>query len=305
MALKHQTWAIERLIPYANNARTHDEAQVAQIAASMKEFGWTNPVLVDAEGEVIAGHGRLLAAKSLGMKRVPVIILGHLTPEQKRAYVIADNKLALNAGWDEAKLAAEIAALTEAGYDVGVIGFTDDELQEMIDGALGESRPQPAPTISLAERFGVPPFSVMNARIGWWQDRKRAWLALGIQSELGRGEQPNSGAVMPAGGDTKGRFLAARGYAPRSKAKDAHAIHSGKLGNGGLTDQVSKAARKRKANAIPGGSREPLARARAGEKSIMKKSGKANATPGGSKMPSASYSKDRARGDGRGRPVPA
>ncbi|WP_216636079.1 site-specific DNA-methyltransferase [Paramagnetospirillum marisnigri] len=125
-------WSIDRLIPYGRNARTHSDGQVAQIAASMVEFGWTNPVLADSKGNVIAGHGRLAAAKSLGLDTVPVVILDHLTEAQRRAYILADNKLALNAGWDEETLAAELHALNGDGYDLGVIGFSDEELDALM-----------------------------------------------------------------------------------------------------------------------------------------------------------------------------
>ena len=100
---------VETLIPFARNPRTHSDAQVAKLAASIVEFGWTNPVLVDGSHGIIAGHGRLAAARKLGLTEVPVIELGHLSPSQKRAYVIADNRLALDAGWDEEMLAAELA----------------------------------------------------------------------------------------------------------------------------------------------------------------------------------------------------
>jgi len=123
---------IADLTPYARNSRTHSEAQVAQIAASITEFGFTNPVLVDAEGGIIAGHGRVLAAQSLGLETVPVLVLDHLTEPQRRAYVIADNKLAINAGWDDDALRAEIEALAESGYDLDLIGFDAGELASLI-----------------------------------------------------------------------------------------------------------------------------------------------------------------------------
>ncbi|MGD0775073.1 MAG: site-specific DNA-methyltransferase [Candidatus Solibacter sp.] len=119
---------VYRLLPYARNSRTHSDEQVAQVAASIKEFGWTTPILVDAEGTIIAGHARLLAAKKLEMTEVPVIVLAHLTPAQRRALVIADNKLALNAGWDAEVLRAEMAALEVDGFDLAVVGFSTDEL---------------------------------------------------------------------------------------------------------------------------------------------------------------------------------
>ena len=111
--------ALAGLIPYARNARTHSDAQVAQIAASIREFGFTNPILVDGDQGVIAGHGRLLAARKLGMTEVPTVELSHLTPAQKRAYVLADNKLALNAGWDEDMLRIELGTCSRTGFDLG------------------------------------------------------------------------------------------------------------------------------------------------------------------------------------------
>jgi DNA modification methylase len=129
---------IKDLIPYARNSRTHSDAQVAQIAASIKEFGWTNPVLLDGENGIIAGHGRLLAAQKLGQDKVPTIELAHMTDAQKRAYVIADNKLALNAGWDNDMLFAEFMDLKEAGYDLELTGFTDDEIKKLTPDIINE-----------------------------------------------------------------------------------------------------------------------------------------------------------------------
>lgn len=123
---------IESLIPYARNSRTHDDSQVAQIAASIKEFGFTNPVLVDADSGIIAGHGRVLAARKLKLAEVPCIRLGHLTETQKRAYVIADNKLAMNSGWDNEMLKLEFAELTDEGFDLDLIGFSEEELAEIL-----------------------------------------------------------------------------------------------------------------------------------------------------------------------------
>ncbi len=123
---------VDELVPYARNARTHSEAQVAQIAASIEEFGWTNPVLVDGDVEIIAGHGRVLAALLLGMTKVPCIELGHLTEVQRRAYVIADNKLALNAGWDEHLLTAEFLDLEALDFDLALTGFDPDEIAALV-----------------------------------------------------------------------------------------------------------------------------------------------------------------------------
>jgi DNA modification methylase len=123
------------LIPYARNPRTHSDAQVAQIAASIREFGWTNPVLIDRASGIIAGHGRVLAAGKLGLERVPVIELAHMSEAQKRAYVLADNQLALNAGWDDELLRLELADLSELGFDLGLIGFGEGELERLLAGS--------------------------------------------------------------------------------------------------------------------------------------------------------------------------
>ena len=123
--------ATEDLIPYARNSRTHSAEQVAQIAASIREFGWTNPVLIDGENGIIAGHGRVLAAHKLGETQVPTIELSHMSDTQKRAYIIADNKLALNAGWDNEMLALEIDDLKEAGFDLSFTGFTIDDINAL------------------------------------------------------------------------------------------------------------------------------------------------------------------------------
>jgi hypothetical protein len=181
------TRPVEALAPYARNSRTHSDAQIAQIAASIAEFGFTNPVLIDADGGIIAGHGRVLAAKSLGLADVPVLVLDHLTETQRRAYVIADNRIALGASWDEDVLRAEIEALGE-GFDLDLLGFGDDELAAILNDPDPPADQTEKANGSLADRFGIAPFSVLNAREGWWQDRKRAWLSLGIRSEVGRGE---------------------------------------------------------------------------------------------------------------------
>src|SRR6202166_4898579 len=118
MAKHIELWLIDKLIPWARNPRTHSDAQIAQIAASIQEFGFNNPILVDTKAGIIAGHGRLLAARKLGLMEVPVIVLDHLTDAQKRAYVIADNQLALNAGWDEDILRAELSALQAEDFDL-------------------------------------------------------------------------------------------------------------------------------------------------------------------------------------------
>lgn len=130
--MKIETLALDALIPYARNSRTHSDEQVAQVAASIKEFGFTNPVLIDADGGIIAGHGRVMAARRLGLAEVPCIRLAHLSEAQKRAYVIADNKLALNSGWDEKMLALEFADLRALEYDTTLTGFSLDDIDELL-----------------------------------------------------------------------------------------------------------------------------------------------------------------------------
>lgn len=176
------------LIPYARNSRTHSDEQVGQIAASIKEWGWTVPVLIESDGGLIAGHGRILAAQKLGITEVPCMVAGGWSEAQKRAYIIADNKLALNAGWDDEMLKIELSELGDLDFDLTLTGFDEDELTafEMADEDLPGEGDNEGSTASLADRFGIAPFSVLNAREGWWQNRKRAWLALGIRSEEGR-----------------------------------------------------------------------------------------------------------------------
>jgi DNA modification methylase len=140
--LEVESWPIERLLPYAANARTHPEDQVAQIAGSIAEFGFNVPCLIDDRGVLIAGHGRLLAARRLGLEDVPVIRLGHLTEAQARAFRIADNQIALNASWDEALLAAEVARLKEDGVDLDLLGFGEDELDRLLDGLDAGGAPE-------------------------------------------------------------------------------------------------------------------------------------------------------------------
>lgn len=128
---EYKTKPTADLIPYARNSRTHSDEQVTQIASSIKEFGFTNPVLIDKDGGIIAGHGRVMAAKKLGINEVPCIELSHLTEAQRRAYVIADNKLALNAGWDDEMLRVEFQELQELGFDVELTGFSMDEINAL------------------------------------------------------------------------------------------------------------------------------------------------------------------------------
>ena len=244
-------------------------SKVTQLAASIEEWGWTIPVLVDEAGGIIAGHGRVMAAHRLGIEDVPVMVAADWSDAKKRAYMLADNKLTLNSEWDLGRLAIEIAELRASDFDISLIGFSESEIDDLLKADEGGGETGAG---SLAERFMIPPFSVLNARGGWWQERKAAWLALGIQSELGRGEN----------------------ILGMSASNDAY-----------MYDKKNYTG---KANAIPGGAPMPLDRAKAYKSQsslneIMAQKPKPTAEPGGSKMPAADYRKSHARGDGRGRAI--
>ena len=148
LELRIEQWPVERLVPYA---RTHSDGQVAQVAASIAEFGFVNPILVGPDRVIIAGHARLLAARKLGLNEVPVIVLEHLSDTQRRALVIADNRLALNAGWDEEMLALELAALREEDFSLDSLGFDDDELTRLLaaeDATAGLTDEDSVPAIT-------------------------------------------------------------------------------------------------------------------------------------------------------------
>jgi DNA modification methylase len=152
LADKIEQWPTAKLLPYARNARTHSDDQVAQIAASIAEFGFTNPILAGSDGVIVAGHGRLAAAQKLGLEVVPVVVLDHLSPTQRRALVIADNRIAENAGWDEAMLRIEMADLQDADFDLSLTGFDADALAELMAGdepdGEGETDDDAVPEVS-------------------------------------------------------------------------------------------------------------------------------------------------------------
>ena len=250
-------WMLDRVRPYDQNPRVISDVAIDKVAASIKAFGWRQPIVVDDDGVILAGHTRFQAAKRLGLERVPVHVASGLSSEAARAYRLADNRTHEEARWNPEGLGFELHELSAAGFDLALTGFDPAELPfqlpgeqpASVDGAAGEQQSR-----TLAERFGIPPFSVFNAREGWWQDRKRAWIELGIRSELGRGA-PIGGAPMPI---------------DRAKANETASFRD--------QDRLS---------AIQG-----------------QKRGKRTATPGGSPLPAADYSKSKARGDGRGRPMP-
>lgn len=148
---RFELWSLDRLRPYEKNARTHSSDQVNKIAASILEFGFANPVLVDGRDGIIAGHGRLLAARQLGMKQIPVVVLDHLTDVQRRAYVLADNRLALDAGWDEEILANELDEIRDLDFSMETIGFTEKEIDDLI-GSLNISPLSRMPSLPSGEK---------------------------------------------------------------------------------------------------------------------------------------------------------
>jgi hypothetical protein len=229
----------DELVPYGRNSRVHSDEAIARLVRIIGEMGWTSPILTDAECSV-AGHKRRLAALSIygaggtirlpggqmlptGM--VPVIDVTGWTEAQRRAYVIADNQTTLESEWDGDLLRLELSWLSEQdGFDMDLTGFDGDALAAALDLADGhpDAKPQDDPLrVSLADRFGVPPFSVLSARDGWWQDRKRAWLRLGIMSELGRGA-PTINDAAPGGSarplDRQRAAKASPGGSPRPAA---------------------------------------------------------------------------------------
>ncbi|MDP3961981.1 MAG: site-specific DNA-methyltransferase [Pseudorhodobacter sp.] len=165
LPVKIKMMPTDRLVPYVRNARTHSDQQVAQIAASMAEFGFVNPILIGDDDVIIAGHGRLMAAQRLGMTEVPTIVLGHLTAAQRRALVIADNKIGENAGWDEAQLSQELQALLDDGFDLGLIGIPDDELAALL--AVAEDRPEISD--EAADAIPEPPVEPITRPGDIWQ----------------------------------------------------------------------------------------------------------------------------------------
>jgi hypothetical protein len=188
--MKIELMSADKLIPYARNPRRNDSA-VDAVAASIREFGFRQPIVVDEDMTILVGHTRLKAAKKLGLSDVPVHVAVGLTEAQKKAYRIADNRLNEIAEWDDQMLALELEDIRLDGFDISLTGFDAEALEDIFNEAAGGTEgltdPDEAPKLNLSDRFMIPPFSVMNAREGWWQDRKRAWLAMGIKSELGRG----------------------------------------------------------------------------------------------------------------------
>ena len=231
--LQHETWPIDKLIEYARNPRKNDHA-VDRVAAAIREFGFRVPVVAKSDGTVVDGHLRLKAAKKLGLTEVPVVLADDMTDLQIKAFRLSVNKMAELAEWDEDMLKIELEELSELGFDLELTGFTDEEILALGDGELtDDDEPgEPAePKGNLSDRFMIPPFTVLNAREGWWQSRKRAWLAIGIKSELGRG----GGADHAVGADNLGgpQLLPRREQAaPGGSARPACDYSKKQRGNG-------------------------------------------------------------------------
>jgi ParB family transcriptional regulator, chromosome partitioning protein len=158
-AKRIEMWPLDRLVPYERNARTHSAEQVAQIAASIQEFGFTNPLLVDGADGILAGHGRLAAAKDMGLAEVPVIVLDHLSAAQRKAYILADNQLALNAGWDTELLQMEVAALNLEDFDLSLLGFDEDRIAGLLEGGADVQELEEMPSLPSGDR---EPFQQMT-----------------------------------------------------------------------------------------------------------------------------------------------
>ena len=211
--MKVEMLAVEKITPYARNPRINSGAPVAKVKASLKEFGWQQPIVVDKDMVIVVGHTRYAAALELGMKTVPVHIAKDLTATQIKAYRLADNRTGAEAQWDMELLNLEIQDLKELDFDLDLTGFNPDELAGIeLDGepaTEGDTDSESSEARqTMAERFGIPPFSVLNAREGWWQSRKQAWIAMGLQSELGRGEN----LANPQGANDGGGGLLIDGY---------------------------------------------------------------------------------------------
>jgi ParB-like chromosome segregation protein Spo0J len=183
-AKRIEMWPLERLRPYERNARTHSPEQVAQIVASIQEFGFTNPLLVDGADGILAGHGRLAAAKDMGLAEVPVIVLDHLSAAQRRAYILADNQLALNAGWDTELLQMEVAALNLEDFNLSLLGFSDDELAGLWGNdentEVGDVEDSPPTDQGIALAIVLTPQELMQwrrakAELGYSTDKSAFW----------------------------------------------------------------------------------------------------------------------------------
>jgi hypothetical protein len=294
------------------------EQPVEEVAESIRRFGFGAPILARPNGEIIAGHTRWKAAQSIGLDRVPVRYMD-LTENEARALALADNRLGELAAWDVEGLADALREIRGESASLDALGWQSEDLDLLFDlypepgaqespeeGSEQGSEPEVSPeveeqreSLSLAEKFVVPPFSILDARQGYWQSRKREWLALGIASELGRG-QVNENMVHPATTGTPNFYQHKRKLEEEMgrdlSTEEARDI----LMERGLVDDPRQ--RSKRANAMPGGSPRPLDRMRAAK---MKEKARANAIPGGSRLPATRRAEDGSiqRGDSRGNPA--
>lgn len=248
-------------MPYAANSRTHSAEQIEELCAAIMFYGFTIPVLIDEADGIVAGHGRVMAAQQLGMEEVPVIVARGWSAEKIAAYVIWDNRSTEKAGWDLGVLGAELGRLDSAGFSLSLTGFDAGALGELGINLPSSGGTDQAPTVApsnpggLALRFGVPPFTVLSARDGWWQDRKRAWIGLGIKSEVGRGE----GSTYDTEQVTEPGLNYYRNR-QGGKQPDAASFKSQDRLSALQRTGDSRTGPKRKPNAIPGGAAMPLDR---------------------------------------------
>ena len=286
-------WPIDKPILYARNPRKND-AVIDRMISSIQEFGFQTPILAQSNGTVIDGHLRLKAARKMGLTEIPVVLADGLTEVQVKAFRLLANRSVQWADWDMELLALEFDDLKAEGFDLDLTGFDADELAGIdLNGEPGTEGEPGEPRQTMADRFGIPPFSVLNAREGWWQSRKQAWIAMGLQSELGRGME-NTNMAHPETTSTidfyaqkrkiesdLGRELtkdeAAQIIEDRGGLKNQRAFNKSRTGG---VDMDKPGNQRKRAELLP----QP------------------NATPGGSLMPAMNYSAKQ-RGDGRGRPL--
>ena len=205
---------------FEKNPMVHPEAQLAALERIILDSGFTTPLLIDKANVIIGGHGRAMVAERIGMTEVPCVRVKGLSAAQVKALRVSDNKLAELSMFDPDLLRTELLDLKDLGFDLALTGFGLDEIEEMLRPASEPIAPGP----SLMDRFGVAPFSVLNAREGWWQDRKAAWLGLGIRSEVGRGENVLDMSAAMAGITDPGAVehsIAQRRQGPSRKAEKA------------------------------------------------------------------------------------
>lgn len=193
---------IDDLIPYANNAKKHGAKQINQIRASLREFGFVTPVLIDFDNNIIAGHGRVEAARAEGMSEVPCVLVTNLTEAQRKAYILADNRLSETAAWDTELLKIELEGLDKLDFDTSIIGFDADSLREIEVSGYTRAAPIADATeadngYKLRDLFLCNPFSVLDCKTAAWMDRKRAWIQLGIRSEIGRKDNLSGACDAP------------------------------------------------------------------------------------------------------------